>query len=45
MCAMPENQFPIFKKVVKECDQAAFIMSAPSNDIIGEGFRPMRIEG
>lgn len=44
MCAMPENQFPVFKKVVKECDPAAFIMSSPSNDIIGEGFRPMRIE-
>ena len=45
MCAMPENQFPIFKKAVKECDPAAFIMSSPSNEIVGEGFRPMRIDG
>jgi uncharacterized membrane-anchored protein YitT (DUF2179 family) len=45
MCAMSENQFPIYKKVVKECDPDAFIMSSPSNDIIGEGFHPMRIEG
>lgn len=39
LCAMPSRQFSKFKKLVFEVDPFAFVMTMPSKNIIGEGFK------
>ena len=39
---VPQNEVPMVKRVVKECDPAAFVVITDAYDTFGEGFKPLQ---
>lgn len=41
MCALTDSEVDRLKRLVQQCDQHAFMIVSPVNEVLGEGFTPL----
>ncbi len=41
LCVVKREEIPVVKKIVKDCDQRAFVLLMDAREVLGEGFTPL----